>query len=114
MRVNDEITNRPRLVINEEIRGVANLAIQGLDMMAAHAVSAPQMVIPFFLMPVRFFPLITVTHFTVAHKIRISSPTVGAAPIRWVSIMSVVSLLELVGDGLVSVQRGTVLDLLFG
>ena len=40
MGVNDEITNRPRLVINDETLDVANLAVQGLDVMAAYTVSA--------------------------------------------------------------------------
>jgi hypothetical protein len=44
--VNDEITNRPRLIINDEILDVANLTVQDLDVMAAHTVSAAQMVIP--------------------------------------------------------------------
>ena len=46
MGVNYEITNRPRLIINDKIRYMANLAVQGLDVMAAHPVSAAQMVIP--------------------------------------------------------------------
>src|ERR1700733_4826044 len=109
MRINDKITNRPCLVIDDEILDVTNLAVQGLDVMAAHTVSAAQMVIPCFLMPGGFFPL-----FTVPHRIGIRSPTVDAAPIYRVFIMPVIGLFKLAGDGLVSVQGGAVLDLLFG
>ena len=109
MGVNDEITNRPGLVIDDKILDVANLAIQGLDVMAAHTESAAQMGIPSFLVLGGHFPL-----FRVTHQVRIISPRERAAPIRRVAIMTVECLFILVGDGLVTVQRGTVLDLLFG
>ena len=109
MGVNDEITNRPRLVIDDKILDVANLAVQGLDMMAADTVSAAQMGIPTFPVLGGCFPLLGVTH-----QVGIISPAEGADPILRVAVMPVVGLLELVGDRLVGVQGGTILNLLFG
>src|SRR5664280_2449715 len=109
MCIDDEITNRPRLVIDDKILDVANLAVQGLDVITTHSMSAAQMVIPRFPTLVGFPPF-----FTVTHNAGISSPTVWAAPIHRVSIIPVVGLLELSRDGLVTVQGWTVLDLLFG
>src|ERR1039458_1167257 len=99
MCIDDEITNRPRLVIDDKILGVAKLAVQGLDVMATHIVSAAQMGIPRFLTLGKFFPF-----FTVPHHVGISSPHVWPAPIHRQSIIPIVGLLELSRDGLVTVQ----------
>ena len=107
--IHDEITKRPRLVVNDKIFDVANLAVQGLEMVARHLVGASQMAIPCFRTFGEFSPLVTV-----ALNVRIISPHRGTAPIRRPTIITVVVILELPGHGLVTVQGRTVLDLLFG
>src|ERR1017187_1834134 len=114
MGVNDQITNRPSLIVYDEILNVAKLAVQGLDMMTAYAVSAAQMGIPPFHARCGNPVLSMVPRFTVPHKIRKGTPTVEAAPIDRIIIMPIVSLFKLVGNRLVSVQGWTIFDLFFG
>src|SRR5450759_5674375 len=88
---------------------MANLAVGGLDLMTPDIVRAAQMGIPRFLTWGGFFPF-----FAVPHHVGRSAPHIRAVPIHRPSIIPVVGLLELSRDGLVTVQRWTVLNLLFG
>jgi len=49
LRINDQIPNRPRFVVDDEIRDVTDLSIQRLDVIAAHGLSTAQMRIALFL-----------------------------------------------------------------
>ncbi len=133
-RIDDQITHRPGLVVDDEILDVTNLPIGRLDAMAAHIARAPQMGIPTVLVasgspqcvrvrhaggigvqsgwitPWRGFSLLS----SVADKVWIvtGSPHVWATPIHRPSVVPVIGLLELSRYRLVAVQRRTVLNLL--
>src|ERR1700677_3389988 len=99
MCIDDQITNRPRLVIYDKIRDVADFAVDGLDMIATDRISAAQMRVPRFATLVGFPPF-----FRVTHNVGIRSPHVRAVPIRRPLMIPIVGLLELAGDGLVTIQ----------
>src|SRR5664279_5039735 len=75
-RIDDEIANRPGLVINDEILNVANSAILGFNAISSHVGSAAQMRIPASLGYGSFLPL-----FAVARNIGIGTPHVRTTPI---------------------------------
>src|ERR1035437_9908185 len=41
--IDDQVTNRPRLVVDDEVIDMANLAVHAMDMMAAYIVGTAQM-----------------------------------------------------------------------
>ena len=112
--VNNEITNRPSIVVNDEILNVAKLAVHSLDMMTAHTVSAAQIGVPSYNARCGSRLLPMVSRCAVTDKIWKGTPTVGTAPIGRIIIMPIIGLLKLVRDRFVGVQGRAFFDLLFG
>jgi hypothetical protein len=103
------ITNRPDVVVDDEILDVTNLAVRRLDVIPADFVSAPQMVIPRFFAFGGFPPFCAFSH-----EVALISPSVWAGPVDRPSIIPVIILLKLAGNGPVAVQGWTILDLFLG
>jgi len=63
--VDDQIADRPRFIVKDEILDVTNLAILGLDMVARHFMTAPKVMIVLILILGKIVPFFTVTDKTV-------------------------------------------------
>src|ERR1017187_4620549 len=92
-RIDDEIANRPGLVINDKIINVANNAIFGFYVIASYIGSAAQMRVPAPLGFGAVLPLLAI-----ARNVRIGAPHVWTAPIHRPAIVSIVRFLELPCD----------------
>src|SRR5664279_3100929 len=98
-RVDNEIADRPGLVINDKIFNVANSAIRGFYVVPSYIRGAAQVRIPIVPGDGPFLPLLAI-----ARNVGIGTPHIRTTPIHRPAIISIVRFLELPRDRFVTVQ----------
>src|ERR1022692_4942858 len=109
-RIDNQVADSPRLVINDKVINVADLSVPGLDCTASYILRAAEVRIVAF--------RITTTGFgpSTLPTVRVGGapPHVGATPISRPAVIGVVLHFVLARDWFVGIQGWTVLNLLSG
>ncbi len=106
---NNQITDRPGFFIENEVLDVSDFPIGGTNVMTDDVVGAPQARVPGFLPLESGLPF-----FLNPGDVGAIAPGVGTVPVIGPAVVPVVLGFILARHGLVTIERGTFLDLLFG
>lgn len=109
MRIDNQVTNGPRLVVDDKILDVADVSVLGVDVTTRHRLRAAEMRILVSLTTRCFRPSITP-----ARRVRTQPPCIRAAPVPWPAVIRVIIPVILPRDRSVGRESRAFLDLSFG